>query len=356
MATPYFSDDYATARGRFRAAVDRLGGRLHTLTWGLKGPHGEMLAIDIAWLGADRPRRVLLHSSGLHGVEGFAGSAIQLQLIDELPQLPEDGAVVIVHVLNPYGMAWLRRVNEHNVDLNRNFLAPDEAYVGAPSGYARLNQWLNPESPPRRDGFFTRAIALITKYGMPMLKQTIVGGQYDFPRGLFYGGARLQEGPRLYQTFLEERLDSAERVLAIDVHTGLGKSGRDTLLAASEEGSVAYQRLREMFGDHVSSFDPEASVAYAIRGGYPSLLSRALGDVQVDFITQEFGTYPAIRVLHALREENRCHHYVNVDLNHPAKQRLKEAFCRDNNPWRRAVLSRGAVLTRQAMRIVFGDY
>ena len=113
--------------------MDRLGGQLDTFTWGLTGPLGEELAIDIAWLGAGRPRRVLLHSSGLHGVEGFAGSAIQLQLLDELPRLPEDGAVLIAHVLNPYGMAWLRRVNEHNVDLNRNFLAPDEAYVGAPS-------------------------------------------------------------------------------------------------------------------------------------------------------------------------------------------------------------------------------
>jgi hypothetical protein len=26
-----------------------------------------------------------------------------------------------VHALNPFGFAWLRRVNEYNVDLNRNF-------------------------------------------------------------------------------------------------------------------------------------------------------------------------------------------------------------------------------------------
>lgn len=60
-------------------------------------PHGEPLTIDIGWLGAGRPRRVLFHSSGLHGVEGFAGSAIQLKLLDSLPQIPNDGAIVLVH-------------------------------------------------------------------------------------------------------------------------------------------------------------------------------------------------------------------------------------------------------------------
>lgn len=355
MAISYFSDDYATAQGRFRAAVDRLGGQLHALGWGLTGPHGEALTIDIAWFGAHRPRRVLLHSSGLHGVEGFAGSAIQLQLLDDLPPFPEEGALIIAHALNPYGMAWLRRVNEHNVDLNRNFLAPDEAYVGAPNSYARFNEWLNPATPPRSDGFFLRAFALIARHGMPMLKQTIAGGQYDFPKGLFYGGGQLEEGPRFYQTFLEERLDSAERILAIDVHTGLGKSGSDTLLVASKQGATAYQRLQEMFGEHVSSLDPELSVAYTVQGSYAAMLSRVFGDAQVDVITQEFGTYPAIRVLHALREENRCHYFAKANLHHPAKQRLKAAFCRKDDRWRHAVLSRGAGLIRQAMTIIFGN-
>ena len=57
---------------------------------------------------------------------------------------------VLLHALNPYGFAWLRRVNEHNVDLNRNFLLPGEAYRGSPAGYAALDPLLNPKSPPAR--------------------------------------------------------------------------------------------------------------------------------------------------------------------------------------------------------------
>ena len=44
-----------------------------------------------------------------HGVEGFAGSAIQLRILDDPPQLLDEETLVLVHVLNPYGMAWLRR-------------------------------------------------------------------------------------------------------------------------------------------------------------------------------------------------------------------------------------------------------
>jgi len=97
----FFSPDYFAARDRFREAAARAGGRVETLPLDAKGPGGQNLGIDIAWFGAANPRRVLLHSSGLHGIEGFAGSAIQLQLINDIPALPDDTALIVVHVLNP---------------------------------------------------------------------------------------------------------------------------------------------------------------------------------------------------------------------------------------------------------------
>ena len=75
MSATYFSPDYFTARSRFREGAKEAGGRLTALEIDAKGPAGEDLTIDIAWFGAKQPREVLLHSSGLHGVEAFAGSA-----------------------------------------------------------------------------------------------------------------------------------------------------------------------------------------------------------------------------------------------------------------------------------------
>src|SRR5437868_6038091 len=98
----YFSGDYSTARRRFQDGAKRAGAALESLKMDAKGPSGEDLAIDIAYLGAEDPRRALLHSSGIHGVEGFAGSAIQLQLLQDPPALAKDSALIIVHILNPY--------------------------------------------------------------------------------------------------------------------------------------------------------------------------------------------------------------------------------------------------------------
>ena len=77
----YFSDGYSSARARFRAAALGANGTLHTLTL----PTGKDLTIDVAVLSAgteahDPP--TLVHLSGTHGVEAYAGSAVQLALLE----------------------------------------------------------------------------------------------------------------------------------------------------------------------------------------------------------------------------------------------------------------------------------
>jgi Protein of unknown function (DUF2817) len=339
-----FSPDYATAHQRFQQSAKRAGARLESLPLDTKGPAGEQLSIDIAWLGSDNPQHIILHSSGLHGVEGFAGSAIQLQMLDQPPEVRDNSALVIVHILNPYGMSWLRRVNENNVDLNRNFLPPG-THHGAPPAYEKLDRFLNPHSPPSSDFFAMKAMYLILRHGMGALKQTVAGGQYQYPAGLFFGGTQLQDGLRQYHSFLQRRLAGAQSVLAVDVHTGLGKYAEDTLLVNAPDSG----RLRSVFGKRVCAMDPERSPAYRIKGGLPDLLAGALPKARLDFLGQEFGTYNPIKVLHILREENRWHHYGAGTTDHPAKRALKEAFCPGDASWRRAVLKRGRELVDQAL-------
>ena len=355
----YFSPNYATARAQFRTAVEKAGGRLTALPLDAKGPKREDLTIDIAWFGAEKPRRVLVHSSGLHGVEAFAGSAIQLQWLDEgIPSLPEDSALVLVHVLNPFGMAWLRRFNENGVDLNRNFLGPDETYEGTPPGYGLLDPFLNPPSPPAWDLYYARAGWLIARHGMSPLRQSIAGGQYEYPKGLFFGGSKFEEGPRKVQEFVRERLEFAEHVVVVDVHTGLGPFACDTLFVhAGDEGSEIYQVMKKAFGERVASLDPDRGPAYRIKGAYDTMYPRVVrhGKARVYFLCQEFGTYHAVRALSALRDENRWHHYGDGTVDHPAKEELKEKFSPDDESWRQTVLHRGHEVISQALGLAFGD-
>lgn len=343
----YFSSDYATARARFREAAGAAGATLSALALDGRGPDGAALATDIAWLGVPDAARLVLHSSGLHGVEAYAGAAIQLAALDS-PQRPPPGcALVLVHVLNPWGMAWSRRTDEGNVDLNRNFLREDEARPGAAPTYAAIDPVINPASPPGFDFFFLAAAGLLLRHGLSALRQAVAEGQYSHPRGLFYGGAKLQPGPRRYLEWLERGCARARYVLALDVHTGLGRRGASTLILEPGVGVTPPGALGQALKSPL--VDPaRGEAAYVARGSMASRLPQALPAARLDFVLQEFGTGPVLRVFRALREENRWHHYGDGTLDHPAKRALVEALCPASPEWRRQVVEQGLALLHAA--------
>ncbi|MBY0452537.1 MAG: DUF2817 domain-containing protein, partial [Bdellovibrionaceae bacterium] len=92
------------------------------------------------------PDHLLIMISGTHGVEGFTGSAVQRYLVDQ--GLPVDRtSVLLIHGFNLWGFKNLRRVNENNVDLNRNFVIDRNHFKPDDSSYAKLNDFLNPQAP-----------------------------------------------------------------------------------------------------------------------------------------------------------------------------------------------------------------
>lgn len=354
MSFEGFALTYESARDRFSNAAREAGAKLDQLELDLPGPNQERLTINTAWLGAENPARVLLHTSGVHGVEGFVGSAIQVQLLQRPPELSGKDALVLVHGINPYGMAWLRRFNEGNVDLNRNFLAPTELYEGAPDGYRKLNALLNPQSPPQPfDFFYLRIVLCILRYGFANLKQAVAGGQYHYPKGLFFGGHKAEQGPALLLDWLKGKLGDAKQISAIDVHSGLGKYGVDSLLVSHGPETEPFKILQDRLGNRVTSHDP-SGVAYRIRGLFVEALERELPHADWTSMVQEFGTFNVFRMLKALREENRWHHYGQKEqIDHPAKQQLLQAFCPDDDRWRREILTRGRELVNEVAAMVF---
>ncbi len=344
-----FSASFTEARDRFLAAAHSAGAKLHSLTLDAAGPRDETLTIDIAWLGNEAPQRALLHTSGLHGVEGFLGSAIQVGLLRSPPPSSADAALVLIHTINPFGMAWLRRVNENNVDLNRNFLPAGRPYRGAPEAYHRLNKLLNPPSPPAFDFFTLRALWHIARHGFAQMKQAVASGQYEYPQGLFFGGHQLEQGPKLLLAWLKQEFVGVRRVAAIDVHSGLGHYGEDTLLVSYPKESNRYATLHSCFEKKVSSYDT-SGIAYPVAGGFLDALEREMPKIDWLCIGQEFGTYKPLRVLRALRDESRWHHYGdNRQLDHKSKMNLLEAFCPADLCWRQAVVRRGQQLVEKAM-------
>lgn len=337
-----FSRDYTEARAKFRTATESL-------------PHGALevqpgYTIDYAWAG---PRRepggdAILFTSGLHGVEGFGGSAVQLDLLARGVDTP----TLFVHVLNPWGMAHWRRVNEQNVDLNRNFLPPGATYASDDPTYARVDGLLNPRTPPGGFEMFWPEVAwVVARYGYQALKNAVVGGQHQNPKGLFFGGAGLERGPSLLLPMLDEQLGGCARVVHIDLHSAIGPYGGRTLLLEGKASDAQLGRARAAFGPEVKGWDASNTDAYEIRGGLLGELMRRLPGVRYDGFTCEFGTMKNLAVLVRLRAENRLHHWGQLpegSIDHWAKAGMREAFAPLDPVWESAVLAHAPELYKAA--------
>ena len=222
-----FSRSYAAARERFREAARAAAGVVESHVLPGQGPDGCELAVDVALVGARNPRRAVVVSSGLHGVEGFFGSAVQLAWLRRLRggalSIPGGTLVVLPHAVNPFGFAWRRRANEDNVDLNRNFLDDGETYAGVPEHYDGVHDLLNPPTPPARlDAFRLRAAWAVRRHGLSVLQNAVATGQYEHPAGLFFGGREAAVSTRLVQERFWDWTRAAEEVVHLDLHTGLG--------------------------------------------------------------------------------------------------------------------------------------
>jgi hypothetical protein len=314
----FFSPDYTTARLRFAETADARGWSLDAREVEARGPGGEPLWIHAASSPAADPRRTLVVSSGLHGIEGFFGSAVQLAILERWEDPPV--RVVLVHALNPHGFAWLRRTDERNVDLNRNFSPEGDPWPGSHPVYAALDRILNPaRARPARIPLVLQLLPAIACHGLRGVRQAIAGGQYDYPRGLFFGGVEPSPTRRVIEAALPEWLAGSEDVIHLDLHTGLGRSGVGALLRDA----------------------PHAGAAYSARGGFGAwCLSRGLAP-RYSFAYAEFGTFSNLRVLAGLRAENQAHHWGSSSdpATIRAKDRLKALFCPDDSEWQTSAVN-----------------
>ncbi|MXY24534.1 MAG: DUF2817 domain-containing protein [Acidobacteria bacterium] len=350
-----FSPDYATARQRFRVAAHGVGAELAHQPVDGRGPDGEALTIDVALMGARTPERAVVVSSGLHGVEGFIGSAIQLAWLRRLGggavAIPADTRVVLLHGLNPYGFAWRRRVNERNVDLNRNFLDAEESYRGVPPGYGLVHGLLNPPRPPDRlDAFPFRAGWAICRHGLQTVTTAVAAGQYDHPDGLFFGGLEPEESTRLVQAHYDDWIGTAATVVHLDLHSGLGRWGRAQLIVEPDQGAYI-NWYREAFRP-VRTVLAGEDAPYAARGTMGTWLARRIGAARrCRTAVVEFGTYSQVRVLAALRAEQAVRRAGNQSsLRAVAVARtLMDCFCPNDRGWRQTTVQVGDRLVEQAL-------
>ncbi len=333
--------DYPTARHRFLDAVAGLGAQLTHHAFPDTGPSGEELATDVAWFGPADADAIVLVVSGTHGVEGYGGSMCQSRWLSAHGSgpLPGDVALVFVHAFNPYGFAWVRRVNEDNVDLNRNFC--DLGHPPANSAYDELAATLAPPiwDEDTQAATMNTLVDYVTTHGMEALQAAISGGQYGYPDGLFYGGSEPVRSQRVMRDLVEERLSGANQVVILDLHTGLGEPGEVEIITADPPDSDSCKRARSWFGERVESIHSGESVSAELAGEWMTAAEQWLAPAEVTAVALEWGTTDIISVMQALRADNWLHNHGDpTGPDAPAiKADLRAAFAPDDPAWAEAV-------------------
>ncbi|MGH7004270.1 MAG: M14 family metallopeptidase, partial [Alphaproteobacteria bacterium] len=360
MAHPrdHFSSDYADARRRFTDAAKAAGLTIERhMNSKVKGPKGEELSTDVVRIGPKEAENVIFVSSGTHGVEGFCGSGAQVGWLRNgvHKDLPKNTALVLIHAINPHGFAHERRVNEDNVDLNRNFR--DHATKpphNAP--YAEIHQYLIPadwDGPAKK-----AADAAIAKYiadrGQRTFQAAVSTGQWEFPDGLFFGGKAPAWSNQLWRKLIREHAGKAKRIVHMDYHTGLGAYGDcELIFGPNKVKREDLARARAWWG-HVTSTADGESLSAAVQGVNPGAIAEEIPNAEITAIALEYGVVPVMDTLGALRADHWLYSRGGGDIDSPLgrqiKKQIRNGFYGETDDWKERIYARGTEVLRQAMK------
>ena len=349
-----FSSQYDEARDKFLHAATRAGARLQHWPHALKGPCGEALATDSAWLGAADAPRVLVVISATHGVEGFAGSGPQIDLLQgaAAAALPDGTALLLLHAVNPHGFAWWRRVTEENVDLNRNWVDFAQPLPANP-GYEALREHYNPlhldaATLARHEAAIE---AFRAQHGWHAERVARSTGQYSDPRGIFYGGSGPTWARRTSEAILAQHLGRARSIAVVDLHTGLGPYGYGEPICNHAPGSERVQRARRWWGPSVTEPLLGTSSSQEKTGLTEFGYERALAHADIAFVALEYGTLGPPHGEHALRDDAGLWQHGDPTAPDalPIRQALRDFFFVERDDWKEMVLFRARQVFAQAL-------
>lgn len=356
MATPAsssqdtFRPSYTEARNLWLQAARAAGAEIDSLRHPGTGPGGEALWIDLARLGPADGRQCLLVTCGVHGIEGFAGSAVQaawLQAQGQRPATAAGTAVLLVHAVNPWGFAHRQRVNEDNVDLNRNFI---DWAAGVPPnpGYDALQ-------PDLASGDVERAFEAMDTYratqGEKAFSDAFNGGQHRHADGVFYGGQGAAWSNLAIRLLLRRHAAAAQSLVLVDLHTGIGPYGEPFMINTDPPGSPGRTRALALWGEAALSGRGSTHAAMATYHGLmldafaEELPGCGLCAVAIEFGTRERRTMQQAHLSLAwLRAASDRGERVEPAVSQQWRTDYEEAFIPSDPRWRASVLAHGTRL------------
>lgn len=356
----HFPADYFEARKRFleySAGPGRESGK-----WRIPSGQDFDLYVDHVYLPPlKKPDRLFTIVSGIHGLEAYAGSAIQSMFFTEiLPLLDRSNSgFLVVHCMNPFGFKYHRRCTENEVNLNRNCSTASDLFEIKNPESLKLSERFVPQKPVdslecellkqmKREG------SQVSFGGIPMdeFTKAVSQGQYSSPDGLEFGGHGPEPQVRALSERLQQLIPLFSDIILLDLHTGLGERGRMHLLSDDHPRSINASLFAELFDRQsdrdVYEFTPSDAEGFyptygALNGLFPEIASP---EQRVCALTMEFATLghdlaAQIDGLNRWMLEHQGAHYgyANAELERQVKEWYLERFFPKEDAWKANVLN-----------------
>ena len=367
--TDYFPSSYEDSRERFRLSLSLLqqkwpDARLES--YPLK-EHPD-LSVDWIWADSRRKENLVIVSTGEHGIEGYVGAAMMKVFIEEFaPRLDsEDTGLLLIHALNPWGMKYHRKVNENNVDMNRNFVFDGNFDPAINPEFHQVSYLINPQKRMRSFGlenlyFWGRVVRALLTAGYATVSQAFLLGQHHTPNGCFYGGSSYQETTKVAMDLYRQAIEAYQNGIQFDMHTGYGPRYQMTVIVPPNDPVPSGEAMQKFNYPLVQKIT--ADEFYAISGDmgeyYYRMIEAKYPGKRLFACGFEFGTFgdsllARIRSLRSMVFENQLHWHGAKDKK--TAERVLNEFEKHYYPretkWREKALSDG----RQAFEGILSAY
>lgn len=364
----YFNRNYDDARSDFRLKSKDISEKYpetKNFSLDVESNIDTNLTIDFCYIpSTKKANKIIIISSGVHGVEGYVGSAVQLYFMDKYINnvLLDKTSVLFIHSVNPYGFKYTRRVTENNVDLNRNSDINKKLYGTVNQGYPKVYDLINPKGKVNTGSlanrfFFLRAIMDIIKESMPVLRQAVLQGQYKYPKGLYYGGNDFEPQIKNLVKTIDTICNPYQAILEIDLHTGYGQRGKLHLFPNPVE-AIVKKRMEAVFEGSQIDWGDASDDFYTYNGDFAGYI----GEINYDKIfipmTFEYGTMDSqttigsLKSIHIMILENQGEQYGYKSAKDMEKVKadLIEMYYPSSLAWRSHIIDETKIIFDKSLK------
>ncbi len=364
----YFHNSYVESRKAFLLEAKKIEAKFDSVqVFSRKVPSriDTNLTIDFCYIPARKETdKLLIITSGTHGVEGYVGSAVQQMLMSEIltPEMVDNVGVLLVHSVNPYGFKYIRRVTENNVDFNRNCDTNKSLFSSKNEGYGKLIGMLNPTgkvnaSSIKNKFFMLVAINQLLKKSMASLRQAVLQGQYKYKNGLYFGGFSFEPQLAILGNVFKTISADYTTVFNIDLHTGYGVRGVAHLFPNPIDDKKIKSGLETIFKGYEINWG-DSDDFYIINGSFTDYIGKLLNDKTYFPMVLEYGTLNSqstvgsIKSIHNMILENQGFHYGYKSSSDSIRvmQSFKEMYNPSSEKWRTKIMNDSKILFRKTLK------